>query len=196
MTTPDQETCTTAPPRVTPTTARLGRTSLENNKGQWINFICSGIFLPDFDYGVQCLGLGKVNLPKHPESALPLLVPDVPGVEELQLLDPVGEADQKPRAVTGQTQGRDVVIERQPPGHHHHHRYDQVSGVASPHGLQQGQAVVVVVTTGRGRGRGGPPDLDHLVPAQADQELPQVVGGEVHHAAQVTVQQIPVMTCT
>ena len=40
------------------------------------------------------------------------------------------------------------------------------------------------------------PDLDHLVLAQTDQELPQVVGGEVHHAAEVTVQQVPVILVT
>ena len=37
-------------------------------------------------------GLGQVNLPEQPEPPLPLPVPDVPGVEELNLLDPVGEA--------------------------------------------------------------------------------------------------------
>ena len=65
--------------------------------------------------------------------------------------------------------------------------------LASPDWLQQRQIVVVVVSCVGGRGRGVPPDLDHLVLAQADQELPQGVGGEVHHPAQVTVQQIPDM---
>ena len=67
----------------------------------------------------------------------------------------------------------------------------RVTSVTSPHWLQQRQTVVVVVATGRARGRGVSPDLDHLVLAQTDQELPQVVGGEVHHAPQVTIQQIP-----
>ena len=76
---------------------------------------------PDFDDGIQDLSLRQVNLPEHPEPALPLPVPDVPGVQELDLLYSVCEADKEPRAVTGQTHGRDVVIERQPPDHHHHH---------------------------------------------------------------------------
>ena len=79
-------------------------------------------YLPDFDDGIQGLSLRQVNLPEHPEPALPLPVPDVPGVQELNLLDPVSEADQEPRAVTGQTQGRDVVIERQPPDHYHYYQ--------------------------------------------------------------------------
>ena len=36
----------------------------------------------------------------------------------------------------------------------------------------------------------------HLVLTQTDQELPQVVSGEVQHAAQVTIQQIPDMAVT
>ena len=53
----------------------------------------------------------QVELSEHPEPALPLPLPDVLVVEQLQLLHSVGEADQEPRAVAGETQGGDVVVE-------------------------------------------------------------------------------------
>ena len=73
---------------------------------------------PDFDDGIQDLSLRQVNLPEHPEPALPLPVPDV---QVHELLRVVGDNDGDDEIqIIAQQNTR--ASNHKPPGHKRAHK--------------------------------------------------------------------------
>ena len=139
--------------------------------------------------------MAEVELPVQSLPPPPCLL-----LVQLHLLDPSGQRHHQPGAVRGESYCGDVVVEGEPPGVNSPFNFSltrrkfRLSDLISsevrndwfPDRLENGGSVPTDL-------RSGSPELRHPVLPDTDQGVPQGVGGEVHHAPQVAVQDAVVL---